>query len=1116
MAYVTKAADLVNGTFVAIKQMFPGGDEARKKDSINREYRALQVLKHPNIVNLLDAGRSPGGDLYLVLEWLDKPLDELIKEKGPFVWKTYYREIGLPILDAISFAQRKGWIHRDIKPPNILLTSAGVPKITDYGIARAEAAPRIGITFARFGSEPYTPPEPDDGNYTFARDCFSFAAVSVFCLSGKNLRTYAELRTALLDLDPSVVPREVFETALSRDDPAARQQMCSQLHAEIEAFEKKKQKLSNAKYTIYLRFSAACAGEIGRQLGTEDQTEVEEYLAGELNEAAAVDTIDVDGAPRFRIYTITWVLDASISSPDSGKLIVERATRMWASELERLRSNACNAGVGFSFGAPPGVLVGKKAIDELVLLVANDGAAKETAAKDYETQRVFRGWYGLLRARSDYETKRQSAIPFELSEMEGSRITVRAGTPVTQEAIGESRLVRVSSKRVLLFDIVDVHLDELTLAITFGNVGEVPRRGRLELNTFAQERAIDKQKQALDAVYYDRAASSNLKRLIASPQTAKNGQPVSALSIKLDSDFGDDKVVVLKKALALDDVMVVKGPPGTGKTRLIEELIIQYLAKNPDHRVLLSSQTHIALDNVLERLSKRNPDLDMVRVGRPDDPRISEKCRPLLLDYKLEAWAKNLRLKAESYLESWAKDHGINKVEADTALVADRLVKTIVLREQLEAEHASTERRAGDVDKASDKLLEETGSEQSAEITRSTEEIATHLAALNTAIVNARKAEEELRKRLAIVSTYGRDLSEKGEVEIREWISVLLGTTPDEKQYRNLVSLQEDWLMRVGKSSDFFAATLTGAKVVAGTCIGLAGIRGFNEVTYDMCIVDEASKATATEALVPMSRARKWILVGDPEQLPPFLDTEFAKSYEDLKEIEVRETLLDRFIRLLPGTEVAELRVQHRMVKGIGDLVSHCFYKDGLESARTKSDTNLSPLFTKPVVWLDTSGHEDKGQDEMGSSFANSLECKAIRETLNRTNFIAAKKKLTPNVAVMAGYVAQVKAIRDAIRDYIHEWTNLTITCNTVDSFQGQQADMCIYSVTRSNPEGRLGFLREKPRLNVALSRARDLLIVVGDSQFCKSAEGENPFRVVIDYIEEHSADCEVRPAHVA
>jgi len=129
-------------------------------------------------------------------------------------------------------------------------------------------------------------------------------------------------------------------------------------------------------------------------------------------------------------------------------------------------------------------------------------------------------------------------------------------------------------------------------------------------------------------------------------------------------------------------------------------------------------------------------------------------------------------------MRAWAKDHGINKVEADTALAADRLVKTIVLREQLEAEHASAERRSGDVDKASDKLLEETGSEQSAEITRSTEEIATHLAALNAAIVKARKAEDDLRKRLAIISTYGRDLSEKGRADIQEWISVLIPLQP--------------------------------------------------------------------------------------------------------------------------------------------------------------------------------------------------------------------------------------------------------------------------------------------------------------------------------------------------
>jgi superfamily I DNA and/or RNA helicase len=67
---------------------------------------------------------------------------------------------------------------------------------------------------------------------------------------------------------------------------------------------------------------------------------------------------------------------------------------------------------------------------------------------------------------------------------------------------------------------------------------------------------------------------------------------------------------------------------------------------------------------------------------------------------------------------------------------------------------------------------------------------------------------------------------------------------------------------------------LTSAQVVAGTCIGMAGVRGMENVVYDLCIVDEASKATATEILVPMSRSRKWILVGDPAQLPPFFEND--------------------------------------------------------------------------------------------------------------------------------------------------------------------------------------------------------------------------------------------------
>jgi superfamily I DNA and/or RNA helicase len=130
---------------------------------------------------------------------------------------------------------------------------------------------------------------------------------------------------------------------------------------------------------------------------------------------------------------------------------------------------------------------------------------------------------------------------------------------------------------------------------------------------------------------------------------------------------------------------------------------------------------------------------------------------------------------------------------------------------------------------------------------------------------------------------------------------------------------------------------------------------------------------------------------------------------------------------------------------------------------------------------------------------------------LEQIAFIAGKRRATYSVALIAGYAAQVDELNDAIRDRLHEWPGLRVTCSTVDAFQGSEADICIYSVTRSNDRKSLGFLRERPRLNVALSRGRSALIIVGDDEFCRDAEGENPFRKVVEYIETHPEHCDRR-----
>ena len=103
-----------------------------------------------------------------------------------------------------------------------------------------------------------------------------------------------------------------------------------------------------------------------------------------------------------------------------------------------------------------------------------------------------------------------------------------------------------------------------------------------------------------------------------------------------------------------------------------------------------------------------------------------------------------------------------------------------------------------------------------------------------------------------------------------------------------------------------------------------------------------------------------------------------------------------------------------------------------------------------------------------------------------------------------------MRALREAIDQAGQVFGSLNIEVNTVDAFQGKEADVCFYSVTRNNDTGILGFQREKRRLNVALSRARDALVIVGNDQFCRSVKRENPFIPVLDYISGNPDFCEI------
>jgi superfamily I DNA and/or RNA helicase len=166
-----------------------------------------------------------------------------------------------------------------------------------------------------------------------------------------------------------------------------------------------------------------------------------------------------------------------------------------------------------------------------------------------------------------------------------------------------------------------------------------------------------------------------------------------------------------------------------------------------------------------------------------------------------------------------------------------------------------------------------------------------------------------------------------------------------------------------------------------------------------------------------------------------------------------------------------------------------------------------------PVMWLTTARLSHHDETQSNGTFKNICEARIIGQWLKRLDFIAKTKVTTYRVGVISGYVGQRTELQRVVASLQHSISALSIECNTVDAFQGREVDICIYSVTRCNGQGVIGFLRDERRMNVALSRGRIGLLIVGDHLFCRSAKSPNPLRTVVEYIEKHPGDCLVAEA---
>jgi superfamily I DNA and/or RNA helicase len=284
---------------------------------------------------------------------------------------------------------------------------------------------------------------------------------------------------------------------------------------------------------------------------------------------------------------------------------------------------------------------------------------------------------------------------------------------------------------------------------------------------------------------------------------------------------------------------------------------------------------------------------------------------------------------------------------------------------------------------------------------------------------------------------------------------------------------------------------LDGADVLCATLTGLDS-EMLGQRSFDLLVIDEACQTTEPACWIPLSRCERVVLAGDHRQLPPTVISREAASQGF--DVSMFERLIEQH-----GQQAAHLlSVQYRMNSAIMDFSSRQFYDGSLiadESVRDHllselPDIASSELTSRPVEFIDTAGASyDEELEPDGESRLNHGEARLIQRKVNE--LIEAGLSETA-IAVIAPYAAQVRLLREMLKAE-------RLEIDTVDGFQGREKEAVLISLVRSNAEGQIGFLADVRRMNVALTRARRKLLVVGDSATISS---HLFYRELLDYFE--------------
>ncbi len=251
-----------------------------------------------------------------------------------------------------------------------------------------------------------------------------------------------------------------------------------------------------------------------------------------------------------------------------------------------------------------------------------------------------------------------------------------------------------------------------------------------------------------------------------------------------------------------------------------------------------------------------------------------------------------------------------------------------------------------------------------------------------------------------------------------------------------------------------------------------AALESISRVKFDVAIIDEASQATIPSVLIPIAKAHRFILAGDHKQLPPTIISERAG--------ELSKTLFEELIRMYSNKSQL-LNVQYRMNSLLMKFPNEEFYNNGLKSDSSVDDITINDILDgehdeEALLFVDTSDVDLEGETHLkdSKSIVNNLEAeisaKLVQDYLNDGIEV-------DDIGIISPYADQVKIIQEMT----------PVEVKTVDGFQGREKEIIIISTVRSNENENIGFLRDLRRLNVAITRAKRKLIIVGNINTLKT-----------------------------